>query len=43
MLTAYAQFPTGFADIAEGLAQFHYIELAINDILSLSHGGSSFG
>jgi hypothetical protein len=43
VLTAYAQLPAGIADVSKGLAKLQDIDLASNDILSLSHGSSSYG
>jgi hypothetical protein len=41
VLTAYAQSPTGVADVSQCLAKLKYIELSGNDMLSLCHSSSS--
>ena len=38
VLAAYAYLPAGFTDVSKGIAQLYYVELPVNDILSLSHG-----
>jgi hypothetical protein len=43
VLAADTQLPTGIADVPKGLAKLKNIELASNDILSLSDGSSSYG